>query len=141
MIKFLVKTRPKPQQRHRSNGRFQYDPSSKDKKDFLLQCKQFAPPKPSDRDIEMELTFCYKRPKNHYRSKNKKLILKDDVPFYKSSKADLDNLIKFICDSLNGVFYIDDSQIVSISACKVWGAEDYVYCKMSYTKKYVKLKE
>ena len=141
MIKFLVKTRPKPQQRHRSNGRFQYDPSSKDKKDFLLQAKQYAPPKPTKRDINIELTFCYKRPKNHYRSKNKKLILKDDVPFYKSSKADLDNLIKFICDSLNGVFYIDDSQIVSISACKVWGAEDYVYCKMSYTKKYVKLKE
>ena len=141
MIKFLVKTRPKPQQRHRSNGRFQYDPSSKDKKDFLLQCREYAPPKPTKRDINIELTFCYKRPKNHYRSKNKKLILKDDVPFYKSSKADLDNLIKFICDSLNGVFYIDDSQIVSISACKVWGAEDYVYCKMSYTKKYVKLKE
>ena len=141
MIKFLVKTRPKPQQRHRSNGRFQYDPSSKDKKDFLLQAKQYAPPKPTKRDINIELTFCYKRPKNHYRSKNKKLILKDDVPFYKSSKADLDNLIKFICDSLNGVFYIDDSQIVSISACKVWCAEDYVYCKMSYTKKYVKLKE
>ena len=143
MIKFLVKTRPKPQQRHRSNGRFQYDPSSKDKKDFLLQCKQFAPPKPSDREIEMELTFCYKRPRSHYRSKNKELILKEDAGFYKSSKADLDNLIKFVLDSLGmyKTFYKDDSQIVSISACKVWGAEDYVYCKMSYTKKYVKLKE
>ena len=36
MINFLIKTRPKPQQRHRSNGRFQYDPSSSDKKDFIL---------------------------------------------------------------------------------------------------------
>ena len=143
MIKFLVNTRPKPQQRHRSNGRFQYDPSSKDKKDFLLQAKQYAPPKPTKREIEMELTFCYKRPRSHYTSKKKVLILKEDAGFYKSSKADLDNLIKFVCDALgmNKTFYIDDAQIVSLSACKVLGSEDYVYVKISHTKKYVKLKE
>ena len=135
MINFLVKTRPKPQQRHRSNGRFQYDPSSKDKKDFLLQAKQFAPAKPITKDIELSITFCYRRPKNHYRSKNKELILKDDAPFYKSSKADLDNLVKFVADSLNGIFYKDDSQIVSIYASKVWGAEDYVFVKISTTNK------
>ena len=142
MIKFLVNTRPKPQQRHRSRGgRFQYDPSAKDKKDFLLQCKQYAPPRPTDKEIEMELTFCYKRPRSHYRSKNKELILKEDAKFYKSSKADIDNLVKFVCDSLNGTFYKDDAQIVSLSAYKVWGSEDYVYVNMSHTKKYVKLKE
>ena len=135
MINFLVKTRPKPQQRHRSNGRFQYDPSSKDKKDFLLQAQQFAPAKPITKDIELSITFCYRRPKNHYRSKNKELILKDDAPFYKSSKADLDNLVKFVCDALNGIFYKDDSQIVSIYASKVWGAEDYVFVKVSPTNK------
>ena len=135
MIKFLVKTRPKPQQRHRSNGRFQYDPSSKDKKDFLLQCKQFAPKTPTLRNIEMELTFCYKRPRNHFRSKNKKLILKEDSPTYKASKADIDNLAKFYIDAMNKVFYKDDGQIVTLRANKVWGSEDYIYCKMSYTKK------
>ena len=135
MIKFLVKTRPKPQQRHRSNGRFQYDPSSKDKKDFLLQAKQFAPAKPITKDIEISITFCYKRPRNHYISKKKVLILKEDAPFYKSSKADLDNLVKFVCDALNGIFYKDDSQIVSIYASKVWGAEDYVFVKVSPTNK------
>ncbi len=135
MINFLVKTRPKPQQRHRSNGRFQYDPSSKDKKDFLLQAKQFAPAKPITKDIEISITFCYKRPRNHYISKKKVLILKEDAPFYKSSKADLDNLVKFVCDALNGIFYKDDSQIVSIYASKVWGAEDYVFVKVSPTNK------
>ena len=135
MINFLIRTRPKPQQRHRSNGRFQYDPSSKDKKQFLLQAKQFAPAKPITKDIELSITFCYKRPRNHFRSKNKELILKDDAPFYKSSKADLDNLVKFVCDALNGIFYKDDSQIVSIYASKVWGAEDYVFVKVSPTNK------
>ena len=136
MIKFLVKTRPKPQQRHRSRGgRFQYDPSAKDKKDFLLQCKQFAPKIPTLRNIEMELTFCYKRPKNHFRSKNKILILKEDSPLYKGSKADIDNLAKFYIDSMNGVFYKDDAQIVSLSANKVWGSEDYVLVKISSLRK------
>ena len=135
MISFLIKTRPKPQQRHRSNGRFQYDPSSKDKNKFLLQAKQFAPAKPITKDVELSITFCYKRPRNHYRSKNKELILKDDAPYYKSSKADLDNLVKFVCDALNGIFYKDDSQVVQIYASKVWGAEDYVFVKVSPTNK------
>ena len=123
MIKFLVNTRPKPQQRHRSNGRFQYDPSSKDKKDFLLQAKQYAPPKPTKREIEMELTFCYKRPRSHYTSKKKVLILKEDAGFYKSSKADLDNLIKMLADTVQGKhrMILDDSQICMLQAEKVYG--------------------
>ena len=82
----------------------------------------------------MHITFCYKRPRTHYRSKNKELILKEDAPLYKGSKADIDNLCKFYIDSMNGVFYKDDAQIVSLSACKVWGSEDYVYVKLVHTK-------
>ena len=135
MIKFLIRTRPKPQQRHRSRGRFQYDPSSKDKEDFLLQAKEYAPKLPTLRNIDLELTFCYKRPRSHYRSKNKKLILKEDAGFYKSSRSDLDNLVKFVADSLQGVFYKDDAQIVSLNANKVWGSEDYVYVKIDSLRK------
>lgn len=135
MIKFLVNTRPKPQQRHRNRGRFQYDPSSKDKKEFLLLSKQYAPKKPTSRNIEMEIMFCYKRPRNHYTSKNKILKLKPDAPVYRASTPDLDNLEKFILDSYQGVFYKNDSQIVSMSSEKVYGEEDYVYIKMLHTKK------
>ena len=40
MINFYIKSRPRPQQRHRSSGRnFYYDPSSKDKKKFKLLSK------------------------------------------------------------------------------------------------------
>jgi len=135
LIKFLIRTRPKPQQRHRNRGRFQYDPSSKDKKDFLLQAKQYAPKIPTLRNIDLELTFCYKRPRSHYRSKNKKLILKEDSPLYKGSKADIDNLSKFYIDAMNKVFYKDDCQIVSLNANKVWGSEDYVYVKIDSLRK------
>ena len=45
--------------------------------------------------------------------------LKKDVLPYPSS-CDLDNLIKFVLDALNGVLYDDDSRIVGINAYKVW---------------------
>ena len=138
MIQFLVDIKPKPQQRHRSNGRFQYDPSSKDKQDFLFLVKQYAPKQPITDIVEMDITFCYKRPASHFRSKNKKKILKDNVPFFKSSKADLDNLIKFVCDALNGVFYKDDSQVVSIHARKLYGEKDYVMIKIIPSKNFTK---
>ena len=138
MIQFLVDIKPKPQQRHRSNGRFQYDPSSKDKQDFLFLVKQYAPKQPIVDIVEMDITFCYKRPASHFRSKNKQKILKDNVPFFKSSKADLDNLIKFVCDALNGVFYKDDSQVVSLHARKLYGQKDYVMIKIIPSKNFTK---
>lgn len=135
MTKFLIKVRPKPQQRHRHRGRYQYDPSAKDKKDFVLLSKEYAPKKPTARNIEMYLTFCYKRPRNHYTSKNKILKLKPDAPMYRASTPDLDNLEKFVLDSYEGIFYKNDSQIVRLSSEKLYGEEDYVYIKMLYTKK------
>ena len=137
MVKFLIRVKPKPQQRHRSRGRFQYDPSSKDKEDFLLLAKQYAPKNPTSKPIELNLTFCYKRPRHHYTSKNKVLTLKKDAEFYKKSRADLDNLVKFVADALgmNNTFYVDDAQIVSLNACKVWGSEDYVLVKISSLRK------
>ena len=141
MVNFLVKLRPKPQQRHRNNGRFHYDPSSKDKKEFILIAKQEAPPKPTNDMIELDITFCYKRPNNHYRTKNKKKILKHDVPFWKIGKPDTDNLVKFYMDAMNGIFYVDDAQIVSLHARKVYGYEDYIHIKMIPTKKYLEKQE
>lgn len=37
-----------------------------------------------------------------------------------TKKPDIDNLIKSVCDALNGIAYIDDSQIVSIEASKCY---------------------
>jgi Holliday junction resolvase RusA-like endonuclease len=135
LIKILINTRPKPQQRHRHNGKFQYDPSAKDKKEFLLQSMKYAPKTPTLKNIEMYLTFCYKRPRNHYTSKNKVLKLKPDAPQHRSSTPDLDNLEKFVLDCYEGTFYKNDSQVVRLTSEKVFGEQDYVYIKIIYTKK------
>ena len=130
MIKFLINIRPKPQQRHRNNGRFQYDPSSKDKQDFIFLAKQYAPITPHKGIIELDITFCYKRPKSHYRTKNKEKILKDNSPFYKIGVPDTDNLCKFYMDAMEKLFYLNDSQIVSLSARKLYGSVDSVMIKI-----------
>ena len=106
----------------------------KEKKDFLYQVNNRIPKKPSTSIIEMHFTFCYSRPQSHYRTKNKQKILKDNMPYYKRSTPDIDNLCKFYMDCFGGHFYVNDSQIASISAIKVYGEEDFVHIKIFYTK-------
>ena len=43
-----------------------------------------------------------------------------------TSRPDLDNVIKAITDSLNGIAYEDDSQIAYSIVTKQWASEDYV---------------
>ena len=38
-----------------------------------------------------------------------------------TQRPDLDNIAKAICDSLNGLAYVDDNQVAAISARKIWG--------------------
>jgi len=47
-------------------------------------------------------------------------MTKFDVPHVK--KPDLDNMLKFVKDCLNGIAWKDDSQVARIEACKVYGS-------------------
>ena len=44
----------------------------------------------------------------------------------KTSRPDVDNLIKALFDGLNGVAWEDDAQVVEVKASKVWTAYDYI---------------
>ena len=44
-----------------------------------------------------------------------------DGRIFPTKKPDLDNYVKTAMDALNGVVYLDDSQIVALSAKKVYG--------------------
>ena len=124
MIEFTIPGNPKPQQRHRvaRNGRM-YDPSSKDKKQTWLQIALHCPKLPLAGDISIKLVFYMARPKNHYRTGKYKHLLKDNVSEYHSYKPDLDNMVKLICDVIQGKgrMICDDSQICMLQAEKVWG--------------------
>ena len=54
-----------------------------------------------------------------------------DGAIKKCSKPDVDNLAKTVCDALNGIAWLDDSQIVRMSAVKRYGSESYTTVKIS----------
>ena len=43
-----------------------------------------------------------------------------------TQRPDADNCAKLVTDALNGVAYLDDSQIVRLEVEKLWGTEDRV---------------
>jgi Holliday junction resolvase RusA-like endonuclease len=129
-IAFTITGEPQALKRHRTythgkGGRvlpfpMQVDPSKKDKENFLAIAHQHRPQNPIDTPIKLILTFYIGRPKKHYRTGQFANQLRPDAPKYHTSTPDTDNLIKFVSDSLNGVFWRDDSLIYIIEAQKVY---------------------
>lgn len=79
--------------------------------------------------ISMNIVFRLKRPMNHFIGNKpgpgriRPIHLKDDgshtIRTLYPSRTDIDNLIKFVLDSMNGVLYVDDRQIVSLSSLRI----------------------
>ncbi len=123
-IEFFVPGNPKTLKRHRTftRGNFtgQYDPSKGDKKDFLAKCIEHKPDVPLAESIHLDLMIHFARPKSHYRTGKNAGKLKENAPTYHTGTPDLDNVVKMIGDSLNGIFWKDDRYISSIRATKIY---------------------
>lgn len=113
---------PTAQKRHRSvrvgNFNRQYDPSEADKRDFLSIVQEYAPETPINSPIKLDIVFHFSRPKSHYRTGKNAHLLKDDVSEWHVARPDCDNCIKFVMDSLNKIYWRDDSLICSTSILK-----------------------
>lgn len=79
---------------------------------------------PSEKLVSVELEFGIMIPKSW--SKKKKEELNNT---YCSNNSDIDNYIKAILDSLNGIVYIDDKQVVELFAKKIYSEEGYILYK------------
>tara|TARA_R100000664_G_scaffold2996_1_gene7057 strand:- start:33632 stop:34060 length:429 start_codon:yes stop_codon:yes gene_type:complete len=120
-IKIIIHGKPKPQQRHRHTRRgFTYDPSSKDKKDFLALIHSQAPKQPLIGDISIKVVFGMPYVKKHYRTGKYSGELKPNSPKRCIKKPDIDNLLKFIMDAGNKVIWYDDSQIWKVKMKKIY---------------------
>jgi Holliday junction resolvase RusA-like endonuclease len=117
-IEFYVPGTPKALKRHRmTRGGRVYDPSATDKQEWLHSAMPFCPTDPIKGAISIELEFNMPRPKSHFGTGKNAGNLKPTAPKYHLHTPDLDNLVKFVLDAMNGKFYDDDSQIISI-VCK-----------------------
>lgn len=132
IIEFKALYPPTSLKRHRHTkfGNHTYDPSSKEKSEFISKIASYIPKNPMKNPIKAELRFYEKRPKSHYRTGKYSGILKPNAPTHNASKRDIDNLVKFVFDSLNKKMYIDDSQIFELNCGKYFSdSEGYIECK------------
>lgn len=113
MISFKVYGQPKGKARPRfANGRVYTPKATKDyeakiKKAYLTVSNGYSF---GDKPVRISITAFFKKAKS-----NKGI--------YAIKKPDLDNIVKAVLDGLNGVAYNDDSQVIYISAAKVYGDE------------------
>lgn len=76
-----------------------------------------------DRSLRLTLLIACKVPKS-YTKKMRQACL--DGELQPTKKPDVDNIVKVICDALNGYAFTDDSQVTMVYAEKYYSEEDYV---------------
>jgi Holliday junction resolvase RusA-like endonuclease len=143
-LKFTIRGKPLPLVRHRSSRGFMYNPSGAAQEMFRDSLLRMLPQRhhpiiiddgssldnpvtffSKSEFLEMSIVFRLKRPKSHFvGSKPGPGRIKSDAPGkFHVSRTDIDNLAKFVLDSLNGILYEDDRQVVSLKAIKMLDSE------------------
>ena len=128
-MKIIIKGKPKEKQSARFAKIGNYMKSYQPKElmnviaDMKMQIRQQLPKdfKPITGEIFIrEVSFIYPPLKSF--SKKKLNALEDDEDVYKTTKPDIDNLLKNLFDCCNGLVWVDDSRIVNImNVNKVYG--------------------
>lgn len=70
--------------------------------------------------VKVVVTFCFPRPKAHYRTGKNAHLLRDDAPVFRTSFPDLDKLQRAIGDALTGIVIRDDKLIVAWHTVKMY---------------------
>ena len=124
MISFVVCGDPVAQPRHKiaTRGKFAHAYIPKDHsihayKQALQMFARIAMAgrTPVDGPVLVTILFRFARPKSHTKAAR----LDDNH----RQKPDLDNLAKAVLDALNGICWLDDSQVCQIRASKAWRTE------------------
>lgn len=79
--------------------------------------------------IECTILAFFGIPKSVSMKKRAKMLGGEIVP---TKKPDADNIIKIVCDALNGIAYKDDSQIFSVTFTKKYSDTPRVFCSLRY---------
>jgi len=66
--------------------------------------------------ITLRIEFIFSRPRGHWGKRG----LLPSAPTYKTTKPDIDKLVRGALDAMKGVVYVDDAQVVGIATTKGW---------------------
>ena len=125
-MRMILNIEPKPQSRPRFARRGNFTTAYEDKemkawrnKCRLLITKLYTDQPALEGALKVKVKFYIKSPQYISKvKKNKQALIDEIIPV--SKKADLDNYIKALFDSANGILYKDDGQIAEIYAAKVY---------------------
>jgi len=127
MVHFTIRGPPKPLVRHRLSTMRMYNPSAKSQESFrqvlnqtLMKDLSHMPIFPNQ-TLAVTIAFRMKRPKSHFLANRPGADrLRPSAPQQTSiTRSDVDNLAKFVLDSLNGCMYEDDRQVASLHVTKL----------------------
>lgn len=82
---------------------------------------------PMTGELQVWFEFTFPRPKDHYGSGRKARVVKTSAPYRPTVRPDLTKLIRSVEDSLTGIVWRDDAQIVWQVAQKLYGERPGVY--------------
>ena len=114
----VAKGRPKFARRGNFVRAYTPDKTAAAEQTLAARALPFRPKTPITEAICLEAEFVMPIPKGKSQ-KWRNGAAANAIPHV--SRPDLDNLIKLLKDSLNGIFWLDDSQIYSVQATKVYG--------------------
>jgi Holliday junction resolvase RusA-like endonuclease len=80
--------------------------------------------KPTADPVAVRLVAIFARPRSHLTAAG---VLRAGAPDRPGKNCgDVDNLAKGVLDALNGIAWLDDSQVVDMRVIKAFGPKDYV---------------
>ena len=137
-IHWVVRGNPLPLRRHRTARGFVYNPSAPAQASFRNITRQILddsvphqlrnstngatlPIFPEGQPLVMTILFRMKRPNLHFIGNKPGVarLREGAPPELAPTRTDVDNLAKFVLDSLNGILYEDDRQINSLQITKL----------------------
>ena len=97
-----------------------YDSQTQEKQQVTWQIRHEYSEKPLSFPLSVDILFALPIPKQTSKVRTRNMLEGIIVP---SKRPDIDNLVKFILDCLNGILFDDDSQIIALSARKIYSNE------------------
>jgi Holliday junction resolvase RusA-like endonuclease len=76
-----------------------------------------------DTPMQLQLSAYYPIPKS-WSKKKRQMAMDGDI--HPQVKPDLDNVMKAVLDAMNGVVYVDDSQVINMVATKRYSSDPRV---------------
>ena len=77
----------------------------------------------SNQPVVVNIKFFMRRPNTHFKGKDRLNALRAGLPLAHVAVPDLDNMVKFVLDGMNGLVYQDDKQVVKLVAWKLFDSK------------------